>query len=442
LLKSKGVASSRKSPVEMPHTVNTPGGNSRQKLVKDSQNLKDANPAEPPWMLVNALFLFLMFRCGTDILSPGDKGAVVVALYVVVALGLTALKIALSGTSRGDMVICATVFSLLIVNLLWIPAEATPQFYFSVTVFLPIIFLLILSRCEPSTFIRLRRRTLIFGTPVFCGLLLIFFVREGGLQADLLTILNEQPFHVVAQTIAKFSILMINQWIGFPIVALILLTVLNVRSALLGFLLAFLIRKYSSFNLRAFLLVFVVSVISIAFLLSNSELADAFFQRLLYRDRDFFELDTSNLTSGRDEIWRYYGQMLEKSSLVELLFGRGAIWLYGSFQLAAHNDLLNLMVCYGVAGTTGVLYAWYVILSRLDSEYRIPCVALFLMLFFTNGVVFHQSNLLFLLFMAGKARQQQLGILDDELIRQRGLPDAVITSVNTISETVIGDKAP
>lgn len=374
-------------------------------------------------MLVNALFLFLMFRCGADIISPDEKGTVVVALYVVVALALTAIKIALSGTTRGDMAICLTVFWLLIVNLLWIPAEATPQLYFTVTVLLPIIFLLFLSRCEPSIFVGLRKRFLIFGTPVLCGLLLIFFLREGGLEADLLTNLNEQPFHVVAQTTAKFSILIINQWIGFPITALILLTVLNVRSALLGFLLAFLIKKYSSVNLRTFLVTLVVSVTSIAFLLSNSELVDAFLQRILYRDRDFLEQDTFNLTSGRDEIWLYYSQMLEKSSLLELLFGRGAIWLYGSFPLAAHNDLLNLMVCYGLAGTAAVIYAWYVILSRLDSEYRMPCVALFLALFFTNGVVFHQSNLLFVLFMAGKVPQNELGgILDDEVIRRRGLP--------------------
>ena len=43
-------------------------------------------------MLVNALFLFLMFRCSTDILSP-EKGDMVVALYVIMALGLTAIKV-------------------------------------------------------------------------------------------------------------------------------------------------------------------------------------------------------------------------------------------------------------------------------------------------------------------------------------------------------------
>ncbi|MEH2609786.1 hypothetical protein [Bradyrhizobium sp. AZCC 1693] len=381
-------------------------------------------------MLVNALFLFLMFRCGADILSPDEKGTMVVALYVGVALGLAAIKIVLSGITRGDMAICATVLSLLIVNLLWIPADAIPQLYFSITVLLPIIFLLSLSRCDPSIFVRLRKRALIFGTPVMCGLVIIFLVRESGAEADLLTTLNEQPFHVVAQTIVKFSILIINQWIGFPIVALIVLAVLNVRSALLGFLLALLIRKYSSlWNLRAFLVLLVVSGSSIALLLSNSELVDGFLQRMLFRERDSFQqqLDIYSMTSGRNEIWLYYTQMLEGSSLLELLFGRGAIWLYGfgsgPTQMAAHNDLLNLMVCYGLVGTTTVICAWYVILSRLDPEYRMPCVALFLVLFFTNGVVFHQSNLLFLLYMAGKAQQQELyGVVRNEVIRRPGLP--------------------
>lgn len=377
-------------------------------------------------MLVNALFLFLMFRCGADILNPEEKGAVVVALYVVAALGLTAIKIALSGTSRADVAICVGVISLLIVNLLWIPAEVIPQLYYSVTILLPIIFLLLLSRCEPSVFVSLRKRSLIFGTPVLYGLLIFFFLSERRPEADLLTSLNEQPspIHLVAQTIAKASILTINRWIGFPIIALVLLVALNVRSALLGFLLALLIKKYSAFwNLRALLVMLVVSVASIAFLLSNPELVDAFLQRILYRDRDFFELDTFNLTSGRDEIWLYYTQMLENSPLLELLFGRGAIWLYGSFPLEGHNDLLNLMVCYGLAGTAIVLYAWCVILSRLCPEYRMPCVALFIVLFVTNGVVFHQSNVLFLLFMAGKAQHKQLsGVLGDEMIGRRGLP--------------------
>lgn len=360
-------------------------------------------------MVVNALFLFLMFRCATDILNPGEKGPVVVALYVVAALGLTAIKIASSQTPRGDMAICIAVVSLLVVNLLWIPAEVTPQLYFSVTILLPIIFLLILSSYEQSIFLGLRKRFLIFGTPVLYGLIIFFILSKRGPEADLLKSLNEQPFHVVAQTIAKFSILMIgNQWIS-PIISLILLIVLNVRSALLAFLVALLIKKYRSFwSLRAFLVMLVVSAISLAFLMSNPDFSDAFLQRVIYRDRDSSEPDLFNMTSGRDEIWLYYSQMLENSSLFELVFGRGAIWLYGSFPLEAHNDLLNMMACYGLAGTAAVIFAWYVILSRLDPDYRMPCVGLFLVLFATNGVVFHQSNLLFLLFMAGKVQQKQL----------------------------------
>lgn len=377
-------------------------------------------------MLVNALFLLLMFRCAADILNPGEKGTAVVALYVAVALGLPAIRIATSGTTRGDMAIGLAVCWLVMANLLWIPAAVTPQLYFSITVVLPVIFLLFLSRCEPSTFVSLRKRALRFGIPMLCGLLIIFIFREGGPEAfggNAGAGEGEKSFHVVAQTVAKFSILLINQWIGFPLLALVSLIVLNVRSALLGFLLGFLIKKYSAFNLRVFLVTLAVSVVVIAFLLLNTELVDVFLERLLYRDRVFFEQDTSNLMSGRDEIWLYYGQMLERSSLLELLFGRGAIWQYGSFPFLAHNDLLNLMICYGLAGTIAILYAWYVILSRLDREYRTACIVLFLVLFVTNGVVFHQSSLLFVLFMAGKARQREVsGIVRDEAIKRHGLP--------------------
>jgi len=373
-------------------------------------------------MLVNALFLFILFRCGADIISPEEKGALVVAVYVAVALVLTATKVALSGTTRRDLATFLVVFSLLIVNLLWVPAAVTPQLYFSVTILLPITFLLFMSSCEPSTFIALRKRFLTFGMPVLCGFVLFFFLHERGSEGDLLTTLNEQPFHVVAQTIAKASILLINQWIGLPVIGLIVLAVINVRSALLGFLLAFLIKKYNAWSLRTLLVVLLVLGVATAILL-NSDLADAIIQRVVYRDREPSELELYSITSGRDQIWSYYGQMLEKSSVLELLFGRGAIWLYDdSFPLAAHNDLLNLMVSYGLAGTLTVAYAWYVILSRLDPQYRMPCVAMFVVLFFTNGVVFHQSNLLFVLFMAGKAPQKQpSGIWSDEVIR-RSLP--------------------
>lgn len=377
-------------------------------------------------MLVNALFLLLMFRCAVDILNPGEKGTAVVALYTVVALGLPAIRIATSGTTRGDMAIGLAVCWLAMVNLLWIPADATPQLYFSITVLLPIIFLLFLSRCEPMIFVSLRSRALTLGIPVLCCLLLVFIIREGGPEAfggNAGAGEGEKSFHVVAQTIAKFSILLMNQWVGLPLIALFALIVLNVRSALLGFLIGFLIKKYSTFNLRVFLVTVAVCAVAIGLLLANTDLVDAFLERLLYRDRVFFEQDTSNLMSGRDEIWLYYGQMLERSSLLELLFGRGAIWQYGSFPYLAHNDLLNLMICYGLAGTTAVLYAWYVILSRLHPVYRAPCVALFLTLLVTNGVVFHQSNLLFVLFMAGEARRNEVpGIVRSEEIKRRGLP--------------------
>jgi hypothetical protein len=111
-----------------------------------------------------------------------------------------------------------------------------------------------------------------------------------------------------------------------------------------------------------------------------------------------------NLTSGRNLIWAYYLNMIADSSMVQLLFGRGAVWEYGDFEFEGHNDALNLVICYGLFGTALVVVVWTTILSRLESAYRAPCIILFLTLFLTNGVIFHQSNVLLLLFVAGRSR--------------------------------------
>jgi hypothetical protein len=64
---------------------------------------------------------------------------------------------------------------------------------------------------------------------------------------DLLTFLNDNPLHVVAQTVAKVSILMINDWVGLPVLVLVVLTLFNVRSSMVAFFLAFLANKYKWF---------------------------------------------------------------------------------------------------------------------------------------------------------------------------------------------------
>jgi hypothetical protein len=115
-----------------------------------------SNTAEPLRMFANALFFALTLRCGLDIFLPGEKGNGAVALYVIIALGLMVIRIAMSGLAIHDAFVCLGIVLFLAINLLWIPGEATPQVYFSSTILLPIIFLLVLSRCEPAVFTRLQ----------------------------------------------------------------------------------------------------------------------------------------------------------------------------------------------------------------------------------------------------------------------------------------------
>jgi O-antigen ligase len=217
----------------------------------------------------------------------------------------------------------------------------------------------------------------------------------------LLTYLNENLYHVIAQTLGKIGILGINEWIGFPILVLSALGVLNVRSVLLGFLLALAVSRFRMLFSRTGFVV-LCGIAFLVLVLANSDWIGPFAHRLLYRDRDFLGSDVSNLTSGRTDIWPHYLDMISNFSFIELLFGRGAIWIHDGFELSAHNDALNLLVCYGVVGAAFVAFIWVTILSRMDPAFRVPHIVFFAVLFLTNGVIFHQSNILFLLFMAGR----------------------------------------
>jgi len=73
--------------------------------------------------------------------------------------------------------------------------------------------------------------------------------------------------------------------------------------------------------------------------------------------------------------------------------------------LSAHNDVLNLFVSFGFLGLAGTLACYFYFYSHLPKAGRLIFAASFSVLFVTNGVVFHQSNVLFallLIFMRGE----------------------------------------
>jgi O-antigen ligase len=348
-------------------------------------------------MFAGLILMMLIVRNIIDITYPEEKPAWTIAVLLGLACILAFVQILRSRLSRREVLGCIALVSSCLANLLWIPGKPIPQLYFSSQVLFPVILLLIFSRAEPSLLNCVRRTFLKWGIPVL-GITLVAFVRQQPAEHDLISYLNENPFHVVAQTVAKSSIILLGSGLMLPILSLVILGIFNVRSALLGYLLAFIVYE------RQLFLSWKVIVLSLGFailLVLAAGHVNEFVQRLIWRDRTFLEADLSNITSGRTEIWSYYFNMIEQSNLVEFLFGRGAVWFYGEFRLMAHNDMLNLLVAYGLIGTLILGGFWCVLLSRIAPAYRVPTIALFLVLFLTNGVVFHQSNIIFLIYFMG-----------------------------------------
>jgi hypothetical protein len=378
-------------------------------------------------MFVILLFIAILMRCALDIISPEEKELWAVILYTSSALGLVVAKLIRFGMPMGDAILCLSAIIVTLLNLLWVPTLLAPQIYFTSSVLLPLIVLLILSSLEAEHFQALRRKFALAGTPAILVCLYFFFTQRP-LDTDLLTYLNEAPFHTVGQTIAKAALLFTHGSLLPSFVAIGILAVMNVRGPMFGYVMALgVTRAKLLVSWEGAGVVFLLLAALGWLLLSDADAVEAFAYRLIYRDREFLGETLSNFTSGRTEIWGYYFDMLLDSSFLEVLLGRGAVWLYGPFDLMAHNDLLNLLICYGVVGASVIIYAWWRIVARLDPAYKLPCSVLILTLFLTGGIVFHQSNIIFLLYMAGR--------LSPEAARARlarvPLPSATLAQAGT-----------
>jgi hypothetical protein len=382
-------------------------------------------------MFANILAIALTSRCVLDIAFPDEKQLWLTAGYLFSVLALILFSIITSGLAVADAIIIGAVLILMTCNFIWIPGELGPQLYFILTIFIPIVFLLTLSESPNPVFQQLRKRFTQYGIPTIVASTLWFIFRQP-VTSNLADYFNEHPYHVVAQTLAKVGIIFVSEGTLAPAVALLVLALLNVRSALVGYSVAFVLAKIKKlYTLKGAIALVILLVACSGFLLYSSTSWEDIIERIVYRNRTELSGDAaSSVSSGRNDIWAYYIDLLMESNALEILFGRGGVWVYGGGasggQLEAHNDALNLLICYGLFGTIIICYIWYRILARISDQYRTSCIILFAILFLTNGVVFHQSNVLFLLFMSGQRRSRSVpqAALNVSSFQRVGIPDA------------------
>jgi hypothetical protein len=287
---------------------------------------------------------------------------------------------------------------------------------FAAQVALPAILLLTLSGVTSVDFRAVRRHFGFIVVPLMAAL--FYHVTSSNASGEeVLAYFNENPFHTVAQVVAKAGVLFYPAPLFAAAMVMVGLGVLNVRSALLGYALGLIWVRARSFG-SVLMLVVGLGIFVLTLMVLTGQGLDDFASRLVERNRsEYLDRSLDSFSSGRIGIWAHYvDEIATRSSPLNLMFGSGAVWLYhdpitgvrpyrsGAQELAAHNDILNIVVCYGILGLAALTAAWAVILARLEPPFRGPAIILFTTLFLTNGVVFHQSNVLFMLFFQGARR--------------------------------------
>lgn len=138
-----------------------------------------------------------------------------------------------------------------------------------------------------------------------------------------------------------------------------------------------------------------VVLLVVAIALNVSDLVD----RFLFKGR--VEADVwNNLTSGRFDLLLIYVDYISTHfSFLDYILGVGNLNIQGVMRLSAHNDLINVFVEFGLLGLIAFFLVYKELYLYLEPRYRSVITFYFIFVFFTNGILFHQSNILFVLYL-------------------------------------------
>lgn len=206
-----------------------------------------------------------------------------------------------------------------------------------------------------------------------------------------------------------------NKWKQYIFMFLILLTILFSvkRTGLLVFLILLCTYYYikyisqASFVKKVGYLLFSVllgSVLLVLFSMLVESLNIGIIDRLMNMKDDG--------GSGRDIVWEHTISMIEKSDILELLFGHGFnMVMYDSvLELSAHCDYLEVVYDYGIVGSFIYLlfyiklFKYYRFIKRYHPEWRIPFILSFILVFsfsLTSHLIIYPTYFLFLCILWG-----------------------------------------
>lgn len=372
-------------------------------------------------MLPIAILVLISARILTDIIYAGPKPSIIVVGYTIFALILSTALLAKSRNIQGRKTIAFIFFiaSALFASTLYSDTGFAEHAIFSFQVLVPIIFLLACT-ATPSTLKKtgeMFRRFIAAPALILIFVFLIYDYRLNNIYGlGIFDYYANNPNHVSAQTVLKISLIFLESTLlGACIFGFLFF--MNVRSTILSYILAFAffnkIKLFKKSSVKKIFLIMVPATIALIILIDPG----AMLERLLFKGREAgFSGGISNVSSGRTEIYSYYiNYILNNFTLVDWLFGRGPIWLSShEQQLSAHNDVLNIVISFGLLGLFAVASAYYIFFSSLPATIKTPAAMAFVVLFITNGVVFHQSNVLFALLYLFSMPEHKFSRIDNK----------------------------
>ena len=283
---------------------------------------------------------------------------------------------------------------------------AVSLFYFlfnpakSMSLYFLIILPLLVFYFTSSYSMYVRNDNLIIWMVMIMLLLLSFFFID--------TYYNNIMYDATTQNNASYTILYLLPFLlchkkqFFRIIAILLCLLILMYSLKRGGLIAFMVAviayfvvqtKINSSRKSNFIIVTsILIVVSISlyylFIYFNNRLDGLVLERLLD------SIDSEG--SGRLDVYRYYLNSINNSSILYFLFGRG--WegslRVGNMSLTSHNDFIEVFIDFGIIGL--VLYLLFIVsliklffkMIKIKHEYA-PAMAASLCIFFVNSMVSH-----------------------------------------------------
>ncbi|MEE9351326.1 MAG: O-antigen ligase family protein [Thiotrichaceae bacterium] len=355
-------------------------------------------------IVIAFILFYLSFRLLVDFTYIDDKPGYAKVGFILLSLLLIAYNVG-KLVNKTDIVLFALISLMIFYPLAFSQENFAAQLVYNLKILLIPLVLLSCSHLDIS-FEKLRRWAQIVMLVALVIALVLFFSGYTFNLFELYTLFDNNPVHTVSQSTAKLSFLFLYSKVYFGFFTLAILIILNVRSNLLPILAIFLYRNLQTYyKYIVFVLLLLVGLLLLASSIDSSFISfEDIVNRFINKNRmdGYAGEGIKNISSGRTVIWSFYINYIEDNyTFINYLFGTGSLEVQGKYPLNAHNDFLNVIINFGIVGAVILVLLSIEIYKRLHPKYRNYVAFYFMFVFLTNGIMFHQSNILFLLYLRG-----------------------------------------